>query len=563
MTEKQHPRTSFIASSLQKFKRTPFSTDAAKHDQDLIEQNSTQQDKKKPSTKPSPQVNNNNTNKPWRHVSLPLPAQLSQGTKTRSKEKEGERSKSQARLLNFHAPRLSLPLKRSQTATMSGSYSRIPTPTKPPQGDAYSHTVYQEEGRRSVLSSHGRRYTGLQKTTTAEKEQQNNNMERKKTVSDKKVQDAGGHDPCSYPGPGPAAAASSSVPRQTGREDIPNNHITHSAVQNTISRSHTMLPVRESTVPSSSIPGHSMSEQPKYKRRRSLPPYSHSGSGQRPTQTQGGSSALTSKIPPGRSRPRPGAEDGSRILSQIAEYEESEMPRKSRVRDSIGDSSSAQQRPGTNRQPASGTFASRQHEPNRPENQSTAARERSSRRLGRAERMTQRATVNNMTVEPSYTVPLHIVNETERRFHEFKGAETRQQPSRSPPRPLPSLVIDENDPRGYWYPDLEQRRARSPTRFLHQVADHQPRQYWLGRFMTLVNAFHFEDSFNQPDEATGFGMISSFSRPLGSAERLSDYRIKRAFMVLENACVSYAATQSFQAFKNEYILMYGDRWMGD
>lgn len=496
-----------------------------------------QQDKKPPTgAKPSPHVNNKSSqnNKPWRHVSLPLPTQLSQSNKAENKEKEDERSKSQARLLNFHPPRLSIPLKRSQTATISRPHSRIPTPTKPPQGGAYSHTVYQDEGRRSVLSSLGRRYKSLQMRRNSGK-QQNSNMKGKNT-SGQSAQNNGKHDPCSYPSPG-ASAASLNVPRQTRRESMPSNRITHFAVQNTIPRSHTMLPVREMTA-TSTIPSLNLSEQPRYQRRRSLPPYSYSG--QRSTQIQGGSSALaSSRVPPGILRSR--EEDDSQVRSQIEEYEKSEMTRKARVRASIGASSSAQ-RPGTNR--LSGTFASRLavvdakndqgdslsrsrvFGPKSPENLNTA-RERS-RKLERAERMAQRATINNIKAYSS-----------------------------SPPR-----IPDENEPPGY-KTDTQQRLSRSPTRFLHQVSHPQPRQYWLGRFVTLVNAFHYEDSFNQPDAATGFGMISSYSRPLGSAERLlPDYRTKRAFMVLENACVTDEANKSLREFQDEYISIHGDRWMG-
>ncbi|PYH47217.1 uncharacterized protein BP01DRAFT_364213 [Aspergillus saccharolyticus JOP 1030-1] len=44
-------------------------------------------------------------------------------------------------------------------------------------------------------------------------------------------------------------------------------------------------------------------------------------------------------------------------------------------------------------------------------------------------------------------------------------------------------------------------RASSFTR----VWEAQPSVYWLGRFVTLTNAFHYEDAFQQPDVATGLG----------------------------------------------------------
>ncbi|KAE8350695.1 hypothetical protein BDV28DRAFT_162791 [Aspergillus coremiiformis] len=98
--------------------------------------------------------------------------------------------------------------------------------------------------------------------------------------------------------------------------------------------------------------------------------------------------------------------------------------------------------------------------------------------------------------------------------------------------------------------------------YVSQVSESQPQQYWLGRFVTLVNAFHYEDSFNEPDIATGFGMLSSYSRPLGHPESNdTGYRVKRAFMVLENVCMNDEASASLRKFRNEYVDKFGDRWL--
>ncbi|OGM40646.1 hypothetical protein ABOM_010455 [Aspergillus bombycis] len=98
--------------------------------------------------------------------------------------------------------------------------------------------------------------------------------------------------------------------------------------------------------------------------------------------------------------------------------------------------------------------------------------------------------------------------------------------------------------------------------WVSQVSEPQPQQYWLGRFVTLVNAFHYEDSFHEPDIATGFGMLSSYSRPLGHPDsNEAGYRIKRAFMVLENVCMNDEASASLQKFRYEYIGKFGDGWM--
>ncbi|KAF7589114.1 hypothetical protein BBP40_004749 [Aspergillus hancockii] len=100
------------------------------------------------------------------------------------------------------------------------------------------------------------------------------------------------------------------------------------------------------------------------------------------------------------------------------------------------------------------------------------------------------------------------------------------------------------------------------TDWVSQISGSQPQQYWLGRFVTLVNAFHYEDSFSGPDIATGFGMLSSYSRPLGSSDSGEEgYRIKRAFMVLENVCMNDDASVSLRKFRNEYIGKFGDWWM--
>jgi hypothetical protein len=94
-----------------------------------------------------------------------------------------------------------------------------------------------------------------------------------------------------------------------------------------------------------------------------------------------------------------------------------------------------------------------------------------------------------------------------------------------------------------------------------QVSEAKPKHYWLGRFVTLTNAFHYEDSFSEPDVATGFGMLSSYSFPAKDDADRSGYRVRRAFMVLENVCVTDEASWSFRRFRDEYVARYG-RWVG-
>ncbi|EAW20468.1 uncharacterized protein NFIA_028990 [Aspergillus fischeri NRRL 181] len=124
------------------------------------------------------------------------------------------------------------------------------------------------------------------------------------------------------------------------------------------------------------------------------------------------------------------------------------------------------------------------------------------------------------------------------------------------------MVLPSDDNHTSRIPGNKQRTLTTTTPAGFQVSEAQPRQYWLGRFMTLTNAFHYEDSFNEPDIATGFGMLSSYSRPLGHPDaNLANYRVKRAFMVLENVCVTEEASASLREFRDEYIAIHGDRWM--
>ncbi|KAL3475309.1 hypothetical protein BJX99DRAFT_230032 [Aspergillus californicus] len=104
------------------------------------------------------------------------------------------------------------------------------------------------------------------------------------------------------------------------------------------------------------------------------------------------------------------------------------------------------------------------------------------------------------------------------------------------------------------------------TRYLQsrpQVETAMPQAYWLGRLSNLKDVFHYEDSFGVPDDLTGFKMSSSYSRPFqGSNESNMDgFRVKRAFMALENLCATAEASASLLEFRDAYIRCKGDRWM--
>lgn len=82
--------------------------------------------------------------------------------------------------------------------------------------------------------------------------------------------------------------------------------------------------------------------------------------------------------------------------------------------------------------------------------------------------------------------------------------------------------------------------------------------------MTLTNAFHYVDSFNEPDTATGFGMVSGYFRPTGTQgeTEMANHRVKRAFRVLENVCVTEEASTSLRRFREEYVSRFGGRFGG-
>ncbi|KLJ13638.1 hypothetical protein EMPG_09396 [Blastomyces silverae] len=99
---------------------------------------------------------------------------------------------------------------------------------------------------------------------------------------------------------------------------------------------------------------------------------------------------------------------------------------------------------------------------------------------------------------------------------------------------------------------------------IQTVTTAQPRQYWLGRFSTLVNAFHHEDSFKEEsDAATGYDSSAApayYYITSSSTATLNDQRTKRAFVFLENACSTAEARVSFLEFRDAYSKCLGNRW---
>lgn len=644
MPEKQRQRASSFINSLQKLRRTPFGTNnedkhniaqEIKHptNSPVIEQTSSTCQEKSSLTriKSSPLYVNNSskrnskTERPWRHVSVSLPTQLNQENKVakplKEKDKEAkeedDRSKSRIQNLKLRTPRFSTPLRRNETGmntrrtfstqeyTTSRLHSRIPTATRHPEGDLYSHAVYQKEERKSVLSSLGRLHTSLKTRGTSEKELDNSMKNSKDHNKNMRKQSGQPHGqrvkskdgPYSYPNPG--TTASSNIPSQAHEEGVSKNPVTDYVARNKTTRSYTMLPVPATAL---STPRLGATEA-SYRRQHSL---LRSHNGRPPTQTRSGTRALSSRLPPEilRSREEESLSKGLRddvnprapqLDDQVQEYEQDPMTRKVRVsRASAGHRSSPRQvlsKQPDRREPQrlSGSFSSRleksdvvksdqadnlsrsrfpwtknsgnlrNHEKNADPNLKMQAT-----RVELNEDQSSSSLAYNRRNSTAAGTAVSRAQERDRRKDRAERMVQRSSIAITNIKPYisPSSPLEENEPPRY-QTKTQKGLAQSPPRSLHQVSRPQPHQYWLGRFVTLANAFHYEDSFNQPEATAGFGMISSYSRPLGSTEQnLPDYRIKRAFMVLENACVTDEASRSLRDFQSEYVSIHGDRWMG-
>lgn len=646
MPEKQRQRASSFVNSLQKLRRTPFgANNEEKHNiaqeikhptnRPVIEQTSSTCQEKSSLTriKSSPLYVNNSskrsskTERPWRHVSVPLPTQLNQNKvskplKEKDKEaKEDDRSKSRIQNLKLHAPRFSTPLRRNETGmntrrifstqeyTTSRPHSRIPTATRHPEGDLYSHAIHQKEERKSVLSSLGRLqrlHTSLKTRRISEKELDNSMKNSNDHNENMRKQSGQLHgqrvkskdSPYSYPGPG--TTASLNGPPQAHEEGVSNNPVTDYVVRNKTIRSYTMLPV-----PATALSTPRLGATEASYRRQLSPPLSQNG--RPPTQTRSGTRALSSRLPPEilRSREEESLSKGLRddvnprapqLDDQVQEYEQNPMTRKVRVsRASAGPRSSPRQvlsKQPDQREPQrlSGSFSSRLEKTdvvksdqadnlsqsrfpwtknsenlrNHEKNADPNLKMQATRAEPNGDQSSSLLAYNRRNSIAAGTVDVSRAQERNRRKDRAERMVQRSSIAITNIKPYisPSSPLDENESPRY-QTKTQKGLAHSPPRSLHHVSRPQPHQYWLGRFVTLANAFHYEDSFNQPEATAGFGMISSYSRPLGSTEQnLPDYRIKRAFMVLENACVTDEASRSLRDFQSEYVSIHGDRWMG-
>lgn len=534
--------------------------------------------------------NRDKASRSLRHVSMPLPTQQppqfspdhDNGSFNIGQSKR--KSTSRLRHLKLRTTRLSTPLTSSNEAVPANfrprvvsnqeyaaswkSKSRIPTPAKTPDESIYSHKVYQREGRRSVFSSLERRYTSLRRNF---EKGQASAMENNKAAiayeNSKQVEAGPGPDP----DPGAGAVASLYVPlqTQTNKEASPSGKTATETVVQT-ARSRTMIPIPASTSVSclnTTEAGH---------KRQSLTLTSHNGRRSVPhslTSTSGLPFRLQEETP--TTEEEGSSSNDLSTSNDFPDQEQKSMSRKVRV--------------GGRALPYQGCFFSRKSTGKKgPQEKPNTYASTTTSTPASLEKMNEKP-------KPSITENFGL-----KRFYSSKNLEnadlkkpardasaaaiqaTRAQQNRSQ-QPLSYKQTNINAMPSYSYRSQERSRQKDRTERMvpdysedktrpqkltrhhhhdHQVSNPQPHQYWLGRFVTLTNAFHYEDSFNQPDAATGFGMLSSYSRPLGGADwNLPNYRIKRAFMVLENACVTDEAGRSLKDFQEEYVAIHGAGWM--
>ncbi|OOF91288.1 hypothetical protein ASPCADRAFT_510137 [Aspergillus carbonarius ITEM 5010] len=410
------------------------------------------------------------------------------------------------------------PVKSTSGKVPSALYSRLPTPVNPPTSDLYSHEIYQQKGRRSVRISIGKRYTGIRYQGERE-----GCLEGSHTISSQQHQRDG---ICDDSRPSEQTTTGLRAPLRTdksrGSERVPlrRTNVLPTISNTSISRIHDSgnprksLPVMVAGRPSAQI----------YSRKE---------------VTQDGTLKQASRIP----SPSPSP------ISVIAA-------------DGHSSRSEEEGKAGEDWKPHARNSPQMRCEKGPPrrirwtsksEDLRAQDSDKEEKEVGRAattqfrdderERLTPRPQPN-ADAEPAPETRLRHRERTDRMVSSPRG-----QPSSSSSR-IPAAVCRKK-------PILTVH-----TTGLSQVLEAQPREYWLGRFMTLTNAFHYEDSFQGPDVATGFGMLSSYSRPLGGSDGdLENYRIKRAFMVLENVCVTDEASASLRQFREEYVRLYGDQWM--
>ncbi|KAL4869355.1 hypothetical protein BDV12DRAFT_196407 [Aspergillus spectabilis] len=396
--------------------------------------------------------------------------------------------------------------------------SRIPTPTEPPKGELYSQSMYRKEGRRSVLSSLGRRSM----------------MKSRETPN------------------------SQSIKNHT-RRSIAQEHVTHER-----SKRPSLL-LRRSSVQYKDGCNNTLAEV-------YLPAQAPVPAHIRKERAGRNGSSSSSEVPIPRYYQTRNRLSSFQVTTPVIATDRMASPRRTRLSTGL-EAPKTTQEP----QPTKLPIPTQRLKPSpvkptiqiqRTHLQTQTYNQENNAPTTYLEDLQQPAALQSYT-EVIVSIPKSAWEPASKPAFEGTNSSRRKvQIEKMVPVPLPPRT-----PR-YHVPNLTgipprlpypKRRTVLMSRVItgSQIETTMPEGYWLGRFMTLTNAFHYEDSFNEPDIATGFEMPSSFSRPFQGSDDgdMAGYRVKRAFMVLENLCVTEEASASLRKFRDAYIRRFGDRWI--
>ena len=492
------------------------------------------------------------TNRKHRQSSLPLPIRRPglnhNGSSPSERQPLKEKNESRFRRLKLRTPHLSAPatsrsvestttaklrIDSSQedtatTATKERLKLRVPMPLDPPDDNLQFEKAYQREGRKSVLSSLGSQAMG-------KKDKMENKIGTRRWTFSYQYP-SNNHQPGYQDTTSGAAFSPYVLPQAHVHEDNPlSNPDRVEAVART-TKSRTMIPI-----PTSASTPYFTKIEAGHKRHSLSSWVSHNG--------RLNNRILSSRFPREETAIEKGPADDT---------QQNPMARKVQTRaHATRNPRRLPQLPTEKGSRLSGTVASLDGMRNKMPQPVDNVEPRRFYWTGKSSEALKKSSYDKNPTLPPIHQPDEIIYRRTSRTHTLTSTRTRELRRRTC---ADRMAQQQTSRLSEAQPQEEDNELSHP---LHQVSQSQPIQYWLGRFVTLTNAFHYEDSFNQPDTATGFGMLSSYSRPDRSAERNSaNYRIKRAFMVLENACLTEEASQSLRTFQSEYIVVKGDRWMG-
>ncbi|RJE27397.1 hypothetical protein PHISCL_00273 [Aspergillus sclerotialis] len=418
-----------------------------------------------------------------------------------------------------------IPPAQASMPCLSQQWSRLPTPSYLPDGGGYSHEVYKNEGRRSVLSSIGKKYSSLRrsldktaklgtKCAAGELEPSHGKYHNSRRITS----DSG----LTMERFGSLHESQGSKENKTARRQLPRVFSLNTVGKlSSTKRSHTMIPLPKSgTMLSLHSVDASDTPRPPQLSNIDQTPICPAECAQQPESAE-----LEKEVHGDAQETTNFAFDKKRSSLRKVRATLQSLPRQSQ-RQLADESCKIKPQSGL-----SNTMAKTKDEMTPKEVLSQGLQS-----LRTPEKASPGVKISRSEVQPQVTV------------------EPRRQIKTDVSQiPLPAER-----------PNLGRRGSkRNRDRTERMVSEAQSRQYWLGRFVTLTNAFHYEDSFHEPDIATGFGMLSSYSRPLVQRDLdTANYRVKRAFMVLENVCLTEEATSSLRRFREEYISRFGGRWIG-